>query len=353
MGRLALKNVCEKRGKGKVRLYFRRKVGGKDEYLRLPDFDDPRFSEEYQRLSAPEQVKPRPKAGTLGALVSTFRASSDYTNIKSDATRRNRTRYLSMIEEEHGHRSVVGCFARDIRVMRDAYASKPGKANNWLATFKVLMAYAEKNGWRNDNPTFGVEMLDIGEHEPWPSHVLDEAIELATPMTRLAIITGLCTGVRIGDAVRLRHDWIEAGIIAFKTSKNKTDVAAPIHPLWLAEIEKLPKVCETILYDRSNTPFSNAKALRGRIHALMEQMGRTCYISNGVEKVYSFHGLRKNAACYFAELGVNDSDIGSICGMTPETVRHYTKRARSLMIARRLAEKITRGDVLPSEGGRN
>lgn len=352
MGRLALKNVCEKRGKSTVRLYFRRKVGGKDEYLRLPDFDDPRFAEEYQRYSAPDQVRQRPKSGTFGALVSAYRQSSNFTNVKSSNTRRNRSIYLALIEAEHGHRSVVGCIARDIRVMRDAYAGKPGKANNWLAVFKLLMAFAEENGWRTDNPAIGVSMLEIGEHEPWPQELLEMAIDRATPMTRLAIYTGYYTGVRISDAVLLQHNWICDGFLQFTTSKNNADVAIPVEPLWLAEIDRLPKTCKTILYDRSNSPFSNAKALRGRIHALMEDLGRPSYISNGSEKVFSFHGLRKNAACYFAERGLNDSEIGTLCGMTPETVRHYTKRARSLIIAKSVADKITRGDVLPYTGGR-
>jgi DNA-binding CsgD family transcriptional regulator len=76
-------------------------------------------------------------------------------------------------------------------------------------------------------------------------------------------------------------------------------------------------------------------------------------ISNANSRLYSFHGLRKNAACYLAELGLNDSEIGAICAMTPETVRHHTKRARSLTIARSRAEKITQGGVLPSEEPRN
>ncbi len=38
--------------------------------------------------------------------------------------------------------------------------------------------------------------------------------------------------------------------------------------------------------------------------------------------------------------------------MTPETVRHYTKRARSLMVARGAADRVTRGDVLSLTGGR-
>jgi integrase len=350
MGRIKLKNVCEKEG----RLYFRRKVAGRDSYHRLPAFDDPSFAEHYERLSAPENVRQRAKAGTIGALVVAYRESSDFTTIKSKATLRNRARYLAMIEEVHGHRSVDGCVRSDIRVMRDAYASKPGKANNWLATFRLLMTFAvDEKKWRPDDPTIGVKMLDIGEHEPWPSYILEAALARATPMTRLAIITGLCSAVRIGDAVRLEHRWIRNGILQFKTSKNKVDVAVPVHPLWAAEIEKLPKLCHTILYDRSGNPFSHRRALGDRIHDLMDQLGRPSYLSNGVERVYSFHGLRKNAACYLAELGLSDIQIGSVCGMSTETVQHYIKRARALMIAYDVASIITRGDVLPSEGGRN
>jgi hypothetical protein len=61
---------------------------------------------------------------------------------------------------------------------------------------------------------------------------------------------------------------------------------------------------------------------------------------------YSFHGLRKNAACYLAELGLSDTEIGAICRNDPETVRHYTKRKRAYMIARGAAERVMRGDVL-------
>jgi hypothetical protein len=126
-----------------------------------------------------------------------------------------------------------------------------------------------------------------------------------------------------------------------------------MHPLWLAEIAQLPRLGRTLVYDRTGKPFSSPKAIQEQMRRLMHSIGSPMYESNGKMHLYSFHGLRKNAACYLAELGLNDSEIGAVCGMTPETVRHYTKRAKSLMLARRVSEKITRGDVLPSEGGRN
>jgi len=38
---------------------------------------------------------------------------------------------------------------------------------------------------------------------------------------------------------------------------------------------------------------------------------------------------------------------GEILGMSPETVRHYGKRARALMIARGAAERVTGGKIVP------
>lgn len=353
MGRLALRNVCEKQG----RLYFRRKVDGKDFYHRLPAFDDPEFSERYRELSAPERQRQMARPGSIGALVRDYRKASEFTAIASNKTRRNTLYYLELIDKDHGHRSVSGCKRADVKKMRDQFAATPGKANNWLAIFKKLMSYAADNGWRDDNPASGISLLRTGEHEPWPSEVIEAAIAHASPMMRLAIITGLCSGARVSDVIRMQHDWHDGKIMQFRTVKavgkkgRGVNVAVPMHPLWLDEIRTVPVQGPTVLYDRSGKPFSEPKAIQERMRRLMAAIGSPTYSSNGKNRLYSFHGLRKNAACYLAELGLNDSEIGSICGMTPDTVRHYTKRARSLMVAQKVAAKIARGDVLPSKGG--
>lgn len=332
MGRLALKNVHEKSG----RLYYRRKVRGKDQYIRLPAADDPMFAAAYQQ-AAHTAERAKPGRGTLAALVADFRASSDFRSIPSPVTRANDSRYLDMIVAEHGHRSVRGVRPFLVRKMRDRYQEHPGKANNWLRVFRSLMSYAAANDWRDDNPAAGMKPLKIGEHEPWPADVLGRALEAASPMARLAIVLGLCTGARIGDAIRMQHGWHDGAMMEFTTSKNHADVAVPMHPLLLAEIAAVPRKAVTILYERSGRPFQTTGALQSRIRSLMKQVGA---------EGYSFHGLRKNACCYLAELGLNDSEIGVVVGMTPAIVRHYTKRARALMIARGVADRVTGGDVL-------
>jgi integrase len=348
MGRLAMKGVCEKGG----RLYYRRKVKGQDVYTRLPALDDPTFAAAYQQARHGKPEREKPSAGTLGALVADFRASSAFRSIPSATTRKNVGRYLDMIATEDGHRTVRSARPSLVAKMRDRYQETPGKANNWLSVFKSLMDYAALNDWRSDNPAAPVKALPIGEHEPWPKDVLERALAAGTPMDRLLIVTGLCSGARVGDAIRMQHGWHDGRIMEFVTSKNGASVAVPMHPLWIEHLRLVPRSAVTILYDHTGKPYASTKTVQARVRRLMESIGAPTYISNGRARGYSFHGLRKNAACYLAELGLSDTEIGSICGMTAETVRHYTKRARAYMVARGAVERIVKGDVLAIKGGR-
>jgi integrase len=342
MGRFAMKGLCQKGG----RTYYRRKVAGKDVYLRLPHPSEPSFAEAYARASSDAPLRANPVAGTLAALVAAYRASGEYRSIPSPVTRRNYARYLDMVATVDGHRTVRGITPYFVGRMRDRYQETPGKANNWLNVFKTLLSWAALNDWRRDNPAAVLRPLPIGEHEPWPADILARALEAAEPMDRLIIVTGLCSGARVGDAIRMQHGWHDGRIMEFVTSKNRSHVAVPMHPLWKAEMAKVERKAVTLLYDRGGRPFASTGTIQTRIRRLMERIGSPSYISNRRERGYSFHGLRKNAACYLAELGLSDTEIGSICGMTPETVRHYTKRARAYMIAQGAADRIGEADVL-------
>jgi integrase len=348
MGQLAMKGVYQKGG----RTYYRRKIGGKDVYLRLPDPADPGFAEAYGRAATDAPERPRPGAGTIAALVAGYRASGDYRAIPSAVTRRNYARYLDMLALVDGHRTVRGIAPYFVRRMRDRYQDTPGKANNWLKVFKALLSWAALNDWRRDNPAAEVKLLPLGEHEPWPADVLDRALAAASPMLRLIIVTGLCSGARVGDAIRMQHGWHDGRIMEFVASKNRAHVAVPMHPFWLAELARQPRKAVTLLYDRSGRPFGSTGAVQAALRRLMKDIGSPTYVSNGRVRNYTFHGLRKNACCYLAELGLSDREIGTIVGMSEQTVRHYTRRARALMIAQGAAERIVKGDVIRLKGGR-
>ena len=359
MGRVVInrKNVTQRAGL----LYFRRKVAGKDTYIRLPALDHPDFEAEYARLSSPDVERPRPATGTIAALVLAYRGSVEF-GAKSGKTRENQIRYLDMIAAEHGHSSVAGIRPVHVYTLRDRLADTPGKANNWLSVFRTLMKYATRLDLRADNPAADVPILPIGEHEPWPADLLRVALEEATPMTRLALVSGLCSGQRIGDCIRMQYGWITDGIMEFTQQKVRRDgstkaVAVPMHPLWLEELARLPRRSVALLYERTGAPFRTTGALQERIRALMAKPAVQEVIADLVaremiaeDSTFSFHGLRKNACCYQLELGLSDTEVGSILGMSPEMVRHYGKRARALMIARGAADRVNGGKIVSLAG---
>jgi integrase len=335
MGGLQMKGVQQKGG----RLYYRRKVNGVDTYIRLPAITDPGFAQAYAKAARviPERAPALP--GSFAALVTRYRGSAEFRQ-RRQVTRDNYSRYLDMIAIEHGTRPVAGVCREHVKLMIDRLSKTPGKANNYLTVFRLLMNYAIDIGWRTNNPATKVKPLELGSHEPWPSDVLERALAAASPMLRLAIITGLCSGVRIGDAVRIQHGWLDGEVMQLRTHKNEADVAIPMHSVWLAEIAKVPRKSVTLLYDRAGKPYDK-KSLGEALRELMQRIDA---------KGYSFHGLRKNACCYLTELGRTDTEIGSMLGMTPAIVRLYSKRSRALMIAKGAAEQVTRGDVLAWRG---
>ena len=263
-----------------------------------------------------------------------------------------------MIVDQHGTRSIAGVRPVGVYKLRDAMAETPGKANVWLSVFGSLMRHAIRLGLRDDNPAAEVAILRTGEHEPWPAELLRVCIEQATPMTRLAIVTGLCSGQRIGDCIRMQYGWVNAGIMQFTQQKVRRggvtkDVAVPMHPLWLEELARLPRRSITLLYERTGAPFKTTAALQERLRALMAKpevqeihadLVAREMIAEG--STFTFHGLRKNACCYQLECGLNDSEVGEILGMSPEIVRHYGKRARALMVARGAARRVTEGEIV-------
>ena len=359
MGRCSLKNVTEKKGL----LYFRRKVAGKDTYHRLPPIDHPDFLAEYKRLSEGAPERTRAKPGTIAALVESMRATPEWRD-KDIKTRINQGRYLDFIAEKHGHRTVAGVRPVHVYAMRDALKDTPGKANVFLSVFRSLMKLAIRLDQRTDNPAADVPIFATGEHEPWPADLLRVCLEEATPMTRLAIVTGLCSGQRIGDCIRMQYGWIEGGIMGpFTQEKVRRDgstkeVAVPMHSFWTDELAKLPRKAVTLLYDRTGRPFRSTAAIQERLRDLMDKPAVAQVLEDLVAREtiaegtsFTFHGLRKNACCYLLELGLSDSDVGAILGMSSEMVRHYGKRARALMIAKRAAETVTGGKIVPLAGG--
>ncbi|OJW28362.1 MAG: hypothetical protein BGO58_08765 [Sphingopyxis sp. 65-8] len=379
MGRLNIPGVCQKHGSFYRRFRYYDQAGKrKDLYVKLPAPTDPRFAIELARVNAEYAAAPdsrdTPEPGSFWALAIAFRAAlaAGWTKKKrkrkaragepekgikpySPNTLDNYLRYVAMFEDPdfiyENQKTKKRTPVRDLDVkgirpvhiheLRDGLAETPGKANNWLNVLKLMLTFATERDWRADNPASDIAPLPLGEHEPRPADVLLQAKDEASPMVWLAIVTGLCSGQRISDAIRIHRSWLKTGIMQLSQFKTDVDVAVPVHPWWREEIDKMPaRAVEavTVLYDRTGKPFTSEEAIQSRIRAMMKKLG---HVDANGKALYTYHGLRKNACCYLLETGLSDTDVGAILGMTPETVRHYGKRARALTIAQGAAEKMT------------
>jgi integrase len=338
MGKLQvqMKNVAT-RGE---RLYYRRKVAGKDVLIRLPALDDPNFAAEYARLSASKEPVKGVTPGSFAALAIEFRASLAKRKL-APKTRENYLRYVQRIEDDIGERSVRGIRPAHVYALRNHMSATPGVANNYVSVLRLMLAYACELDWTSSNAAASIPALRLGEHQPWPASVLEAALTKASPMTRLAIITALCSGQRIGDIIKMQHGWCKHGIIELIQRKTGKHVAVPMHPLWLAELSKHERKAVTLLYDRSGRPFQSEATLRERVGDLLTSIGA---------EQYTFHGLRKNAACYLAEAGLTDEQIGALTGMSPDMVRLYTRRVNVWKIAESVAARLAGGTPVPAKG---
>lgn len=322
--------------------YFRRRWRGKDgkmqvQRISLGRTDAPDFAERLAAAQRPAADRAEPATGSIAALILLFRVAMA-TRKLADSTRRNYAIYLDRIAHDHGHRSVKGVRPAHLYAIRDSLADTPGVARNYMSVFRLLMGFACERDWRADNPVAGIPALPIGEHEPWPADVLETALAKAAPRLRIAIVVGLTTGQRIGDCIRIMHAWIRDGICEMTQEKTGAEVAFPVHPWLVQELAVLPTRALTLLYDRSGQPYATEEPLQAQIRRLMADIGA---------EGYSFHGLRKNACCYLLELGLSDATVGSLLGMSAETVRHYGKRTRALMVARQATLAITSAEILP------
>jgi len=355
MGRFVIPNV-EQIGE---RLYYRRRWRDsngvrKVQRIRLPAFDDPDFATALgaAKTDAPVPARPEIVPCSMAALCHKFRESLKNRRTKrgplSPRTIENYQKYADRIELEHGQRLVRQIKPVHIYKIQERLASTPGVANNYLAVLRLMLVQAMKIGWVDNNAAAGVSALLIGEHEPWPARVVEAALSVANPMTRLALVTYICSGQRGGDVIRMRHNWHDGRIMTIRQGKTGKDAAVPMHPLWLGAIESVPKRAFTILYDRFGRPYKEVERIRDQIVRLLQTPTVQAAIQEAVTRgelapgvVLHPHGLRKNAACHLVELGLNHQEAGALCGMTPAMVDHYTKRKQVYLIAQRLADRIT------------
>jgi integrase len=329
MTRLRLEYIHEYHDRhGKLRRYVRRPDAKRVPLPGIPG--SPEFMQAYQDAiaSAVPIDRSRHKAGTLGALVTEFYKSVDFSNLKISSQGSYRT-VLDPVVRRDGHRLV-----RDLqpdkarKVIEEIGATHPGMANLTRAVLRRLFSYAMDLGWRRDNPFDRVKRYKLGTHHTWTDAEL-EAFEKRWPVgtrQRLAYALLLYTGQRVSDVVRMKRSDIRNGAIYTMQAKTKAELYIELHPALERALKAYPANGIYLIGDRAGRPMtSDALSMLVRSAVNKAALPAECVA----------HGLRKAALRRLAEHGSTSKQLQAVSGhRTLSEVERYTSQADQRRLAK-------------------
>jgi len=168
------------------------------------------------------------------------------------------------------------------------------------------------------NPAKGVRPPDGFKSTPrrkWTDDEIDLIYKHGRPHVRRSMMVLLHTGLRVSDAVALRRDVVQGGMIELTTQKNKKDVVIPIHADLKAELNRSLPVESVYL-------ITGARGQRLRRHGVLAMFHRE-FARLGVADSPTTHGLRKNAVVALIEAGASEQMINAVTGQSIPIIRHY------------------------------
>jgi hypothetical protein len=184
--------VKKKRRDGSIAVYHYDRSTG----TRLPEPTDPGFR---AALAAAKAPIGRHAPGTLGALLTEYRRSPEWTG-KKHITHQTQRVYLEPLEKL-AHLKVSDVRRQHILTLRDSIAASRGRgaANGFAQVAGMLFSWARDRGWIDYSPADRIKRLKGGELPAWTDEMADLAIERLPEHLRRAVILGRYTGQRGGD----------------------------------------------------------------------------------------------------------------------------------------------------------
>lgn len=321
---------------GRVRRYFRRH----GQRIPLPGIPgSAEFMDAYQAALADMLPAPigasRTKPGTINALIVEYYSSASFQSL-APITKSTYKNIIETIRQQHGDKRVAKLEREHVRKMHDARVAKPSAANNYLDTLRLLMRFAVKIGWRNDDPTAGVDRVRTGSagFHSWTEAEIS-SYETRHPIgtkARLAFDLLLWTGQRRSDVVRMGRQHVASGMIRVRQQKTGTELEIPVHDALARSLTTTPNEHLNFLTTAYGKPFTAA----GFGNWFRERCDEA-----GLPKDCAAHGLRKAAARRLAEAGCTAHEIMAITGhRTLAEAERYTRAADQKHGARAALRKL-------------
>jgi integrase len=322
-------HVKRTRAKGRQYLYFRtgqRDQKGREILVKLPSARDPGFGDTYAALLAARSRRDKARAAAVAELtVPAFcdlYERSEHFRLLAHGTQRLYGISLAHFRKMLPTAPAAQLERKDIVRLIDARADTPGAANSLLRAINALYKWGRLRGHLENNPCRDIGELSVGEHEPWPEHVVEAALAADSERVRLAVHLLLYTAQRIGDVVQMKWTDIvrdDRGLrrISIRQQKTGRVLLIPLHSALAQELDRHAQSLGYIIAGVQARPLSQ-KTLRVDLQRFAAGFGA---------KVVP-HGLRKNAVNALLEAGCSAAETAAISGQTLQMVEHYAK-ARS------------------------
>jgi integrase len=309
--------------RGREYHYFNtgQRVNGKPVRLRLPSKDDPNFGRAYAAAKASRTKRANaPNIMTVPQLIRMYERGP--LARKTLSTQKTYGVYLRQIEDLFEGVPAVSVEERDIYKMMDSKADTPKAAQMIFILARMVFKWAKKRRYVTVDPTADVEpdAYEGGEHEPWPEHLIDLALQ--DEVNKLPVALMYYTAQRIGDCCEMRWPDIRDGVIHIVQQKTGKALEIPVHAELQAILDAAPKHGLTILAD--------AKGHKGKHSTIRTRIQRFA-AKHGFKVVP--HGLRKNAVNALLEAECSTAETSAISGQSLRLVEFYAKKRNTGRLA--------------------
>lgn len=309
------------RSKGRTYYYFNtgvRNPKGVPIYKRLPDIRADHFGDVYAAYKAGrtkrESVDP---TLTIEQFIGLFESSPKFQSY-AKGTQRVYSINLRRIEANFPEAPAEEIDSTDIARLLASLGTNVGAANLALSVVGSLYKWGrtKKVIHKKCDPTEGLEHEKMGEHEPWPEHILDAALECDKERVKLATHLLFYTGQRIGDVCAMRWTDIRDGRLEVRQKKTGKELSIPLHAELAALLDTTPRRALTILSTHDGRPLTDG-TIRTELQAFVKERFKLHIVP---------HGLRKNAVNAILEAGCSTAETSSVTGQSLQMVEHYAKK---------------------------
>jgi hypothetical protein len=272
---------------------------------------------------------------TFSALIVEFKEHAAYTDDIAESTREQYDRCMDAIEAVWGDEPVAGLEATEIQKILDkAYRHTPAAGRVFRSTLGRIISWGIPRGYRKDNPVEHTERIDSdGTYSPWPPEAFDLFFEHVRVDLHLAVYSGLFTGQRKVDVLKMMRPLAAAAEMPIVAQKTSDRVPVQIHSEYRAIIQAAPvdkdkpQLQLHLRADGEPWTYEGFKTAWGR------ELDKPAMAFFRAKRLV-FHGLRKNAVNMLLEVGCSIDQVAAIVGMSAAMVAHYSKEVSKFRLAR-------------------